>query len=219
MDIQQDGIALQKAWEGFKPTKYPDGNGYSIGFGTHIDTAGEQYLLNAKISEVDGEILLLNDNRKQFIPTIQKYIKVPLTQRQFHGLLDLVYNVGPQCLYISGKTTGLCNAINSQDTALIVAKFRAYNKVRNKQGVISASTYQTKRREADVQMFLYGKIVKPDGTIINPVETGSTIVSEENKITLIQYILGAILVIGGGVLAYKQGIFKNFSVKKIFTRK
>lgn len=218
MDIQQDGIYLQKAWEGFKPKKYPDGNGYSIGYGTHIDTPGEQYLLNATITQEQGETLLLNDNRKQFIPTIQKYIKVPLTQYQFHGLLDLVYNVGPQCLFVGGKTTRLCNAINSQNTTLIVAKFRAYNKVRNKQGIISTSTYQSKRREADVQMFLYGKIQKPNGTMINPTDNGSTIVSE-GKITLIQYILGAVLVIGGGFLAYKQGVFKYFSLRKIFTRK
>ena len=219
MDILKDGIALQKAWEGFKAKKYPDGNGYSIGYGTHIDTAAEQYLLNATLTEMQGETLLLNDNRKQFIPAIQKYIKVSLTQNQLHGLLDLLYNVGPQCLFINGKTTGLCNAINSRDTNLISQKFRSYNKVR-KNGIVKTNAYQTKRRNADLQMFLYGKIMKPDDTLINPSSLpGVEIVNSDSPLSTIQWVLGTLLVLGSGFLAYKQGVFKNFSLKKLFSRK
>lgn len=221
MDISESGIDLQVAWEDFRATKYKDGDKglYSIGHGTHIDTAAEQYLLNATITRLQARNLLLNDNRKQFLPAIQKYIKVPLTQNQVDGLLDLVYNVGPSCLYISGKTTGLTNAINARNTTLITQKFRAYNKVR-KNGVVTTNTYQTKRREADLQMFLYGKLMKPDGTIINPTTDPTTqIVDSNSPLTTIQWVLGSVLILGSGFLAYKQGVFKNFSLKKLFSRK
>ena len=213
MDITQDGIELQKAWEGFRTKKYQDGNGYSIGYGTHIDEQEEQYLLGVSLTKEEASSLLLKDNRTKFIPYIQKYIKVPLTQQQLNGLLGLVYNVGPQCLYINGKTTGLCNAINAKNSTLIAAKFRAYNKVRVK-GVLTTSSYQTKRREADLTMFMTGKIVYPDGTVKSPTELGQTIVFEEATITTLQYVLGVVLILVSGVLAYRNGYFKHFFPKK-----
>jgi GH24 family phage-related lysozyme (muramidase) len=217
MDISERGIDLQVAWEDFRATKYPDGdNGrYSIGHGTHIDTAAEQYLLNATITRQQARNLLLNDNRKQFIPAIQRYIKVPLTQNQLDGLLDLVYNVGPGCLFTGGKTTGLTNAINARNQALIVQKIRAYNKVR-KNGVVTTNSYQTRRREADVQMFLYGKILKPNGTVINPTTQQGTTIVDTDSISTVQWVLGSIILLGGGILAYKKGVFKGFALKKLF---
>lgn len=217
MEISSRGIELQTAWEGFRATKYPDGNGYSIGYGTHIDTAAEQYLLNATITKEQGKTLLLNDNRNQFIPAIRKYIKVPLTQNQLDGLLDLVYNVGPGCLYTSGTTTGLCNAINSRNQALIEQKFKAYNKVRVK-GVLTTSKYQTQRRNADLQMFLYGKIVLPNGTDINPTTQEGTEIVATDSFTTLNYVIGGVLLLVGSIAAYKQGVFKNFSIRKFFKR-
>ena len=221
MDISEKGVDLQVAWEDFRATKYKDGDKglYSIGHGTHIDTAAEQYLLNATITRQQARQLLLNDNRKQFLPAIKKYIKVPLTQNQIDGLLDLVYNVGPGCLFTDGRTTGLCNAINSRNVPLISEKFRMYNKVR-KNGIKKVSDYQTRRREADLQMFLYGILLKPNGKSINPTTLPNTqIVADNSPLTTIQWVLGSLLIVGGGFLAYKQGFFKNFSLKKLFSRK
>ena len=219
MDISKNGIDLQIAWEGFKATRYPDGGGYSIGHGTHIDTTAEQYLNTATLTREQASQLLLNDNRKQFIPAIERYIKVPLTQNQLDGLLDLVYNVGPSCLFSGGRTTGLTNAINARNTTLISQKFRAYNKVREK-GIVKAHPYQTRRREADLQMFMYGKIVQPNGKSINPImQLGVEIVHKDSPLTTIQWVLGSLLIVGSGFLAYKRGVFKNFSLKKLFSRK
>jgi GH24 family phage-related lysozyme (muramidase) len=213
MDIQEDGIILQTAWEGFKSTKYPDGKGYSIGYGTYIDTPKEQYLLNKSITKLEARALLLNDNRTQFIPVIKKYVKVELNQNQFHGLLDLVYNVGPGCLFKDGKTTGLCNAINSRNEAQVIAKIKAYNKVKVR-GVITTSTYQTKRRNADVRMWQDGTILYPNTKTKSPSSLGQEISNSNKSISTLQYLGGLLIISGLSIFAYKKGLFKILFKKK-----
>lgn len=93
MKTSENGISFIKLREGFRPKKYIDGKGFSIGYGTYIDTAAEQYLLTATITEKQGDALL-RDDLFRFEIAINKAVKARLTQSQFDALASLCYNIG-----------------------------------------------------------------------------------------------------------------------------
>jgi lysozyme len=114
MVIDSDGIEFTKRRESFRPVKYRDGNGYSIGYGTFIDTLSEQYLLTETITKEQGTTLLLNDYKRQFEPVVNPAIKVPLVQSQYNALCDLCYNIGGG-RFASSKIVKLINAGATKD--------------------------------------------------------------------------------------------------------
>ena len=94
LKTSERGIELLTEHEGFRPVMYKDSAGLpTIGYGTLIDTAEEQYLMTANISKEQGKQLLKRDVAK-FERTINGAIKVAINQNQFDALLSFVYNVG-----------------------------------------------------------------------------------------------------------------------------
>lgn len=93
MDISKNGLNLIKSLEGFRSTKYPDADGYSIGYGTFI-TKDKMHLYNKKIDKNEASNLLKNHITTEIIPYINKYVKVRLNQAQLDALISFVYNVG-----------------------------------------------------------------------------------------------------------------------------
>ena len=90
----EKGVALIKSFEGFSPVPYKDEGGLlTIGYGTLIDTASEEWLKTAVIDEKVGEILLRTDLK----PTeniVNKAVKVEINQNQFDALICFAYNCG-----------------------------------------------------------------------------------------------------------------------------
>ncbi len=85
----QKGIDLIKRWEGLRTNAYlcPAGV-WTIGFG-HTKSTYKGMM----ISHLDAEGLLQNDLRV-YEESINKIVKVPLTQNQFDALVSFAFNVG-----------------------------------------------------------------------------------------------------------------------------
>lgn len=86
-------------------------DGWTIGYGTLIDTAEEAYLLNATLSKEEALELKKKDIGR-FESTIRGYVSAPLNQNQFDALVSLVYNIG------SGnfRDSTVLKRINNYDT-------------------------------------------------------------------------------------------------------
>ena len=95
------GISLIESAEGFSAKMYKDPVGLpTIGYGTLIDTAAEQWLKTAIIDRTEAEILL----RKE-LTMIERNLGLmllkPVVQNQFDALVSFTYNLGVANLRIS----------------------------------------------------------------------------------------------------------------------
>jgi lysozyme len=90
---------------------YPDGKGYSIGWGTYatLRTNGKAITKSTRITKVEADQNLDAEIRNTIVPYLDKNLKVELTENQYAALISLAYNAGPASI----KYNGLLNAINS----------------------------------------------------------------------------------------------------------
>jgi lysozyme len=146
-NISKNGLELIKSSEGFKDKPYVDSkNKIVVGYGTTIPNASFK---NKKITEKEGENLLLNHINKYVVPVIKKYVKVPLTQNEFDALSSLIYNIGDGA-FIKSKL--LSDGINKRDRKAILKHWdwlKAYGKETPVMGLV-------KRREKEKSLF-FGK--------------------------------------------------------------
>jgi len=85
-----------KKSEGFYSTAYPDVKGYSIGYG-HFIRDGEEYLLNAKITKEEAEILFAQDferHKNAAVKNIPRFYEHPKDVQD--SLIDMTFNMGPE---------------------------------------------------------------------------------------------------------------------------
>jgi lysozyme len=90
---------------------YPDGKGYSIGWGTYatLRTTGEKVNKSTRITKSEADDNLDAEIRNEIVPYFDKNIKVELTENQYAALISLAYNAGNGAI----KYNGLLDAINS----------------------------------------------------------------------------------------------------------
>jgi lysozyme len=90
---------------------YPDGKGYSIGWGTYatLRTTGEKINKGTRITKSEADDNLDAEIRNEIIPYFDKNIKVELTENQYAALISLAYNAGSGAI----KYNGLLDAVNS----------------------------------------------------------------------------------------------------------
>jgi len=138
----QRGIDLIKSFEGFSPTKYPDGHGYSIGHGTFIDKPSEQYLLTATISRSEAEALLRRDVER-FERAVNEELS-GISQEQFDALVSLTYNIGVSAF--KGSTLLRLAKANPNDPNIREA-FMMWKKSRGK---ILNALIDRRRKEANL---------------------------------------------------------------------
>jgi lysozyme len=94
MITSNNGILLIEQFEGFKATMYKDAVGLpTIGYGTLIDSADEQWLKTATISKDQAEVLL----RKE-LGSIERNLNImvlgKINQNQYDALVSFCYNLG-----------------------------------------------------------------------------------------------------------------------------
>ena len=92
MRYSRKAIQLIKELEGFRPNRYNDGSGMSIGYGTFIDS-DEERAIQEPISPEIGERLLIK-HLDMLIDQIDKWLEVSINQNQIDALLSFAYNVG-----------------------------------------------------------------------------------------------------------------------------
>lgn len=141
MQISETGKDIIRNLEGFSATRYPDGKGYSIGYGHQI-LPGESFV--EPISKEIGELLLESDSAKSE-KIVNSSVKVPLKQNQFDALVSFVYNVGANAF----KNSSMLRYINSGRNDLAADEF---NRWVYYQGSVNKGLVA--RREKEKKLFL-----------------------------------------------------------------
>ena len=108
MITSNNGILLIEQLEGFRATMYKDAVGLpTIGYGTLIDSAEEQWLKTATITKEQAEVLL----RKELGP-IERNLNImvlgKINQNQYDALVSFCYNLGINSL----KSSTLLKKLN-----------------------------------------------------------------------------------------------------------
>jgi lysozyme len=166
MKTSDNGIRFIARWEGFSPTAYMDKNdGWTIGYGTLIDTEQEFYLINSTISK-EKALELKKRDIGRFEAAVRGQVTAPINQNQFDALVSLVYNIGPG----NFQDSTVLKRINRIDTKKRIKEaWEWWNKDDGKvvQGLIN-------RREAETA--LYFSEVKKKVLIISSILLATTIV-------------------------------------------
>jgi lysozyme len=87
--VSDAGIAHIKAFEGLSLTAYPDGLGWSIGYGHH----GADVYMGLEITDTRADELLRQDLEK-FENGVERVLAVPAEQEEFDAMVALAYNIG-----------------------------------------------------------------------------------------------------------------------------
>lgn len=146
MNTSDNGLEFIARWEGFSPTAYMDNNdGWTIGYGTLIDTTEEAYLLPPKVITKEEALELKKRDLGAFEATIRGNVIPKLNQNQFDALVSLVYNIGPG----NFRSSTVLRRINAYDTPeRITEAWKWWNKDDGQfvQGLMN-------RREAEVELY------------------------------------------------------------------
>lgn len=116
--ITADFVLFMKRWEGWRPTRYPDGKRadgsivYSICYGHKEDGDNPPFKIteDMKFTEEEGTSILVNDIKRQ-AHYINVRVKAKLTTFQFEALTSLCFQYGLGRL----DKTGIFAHINSGD--------------------------------------------------------------------------------------------------------
>src|SRR5262245_54088153 len=87
--VSQDGLALLKSMEGLSRDAYPDGGGWSIGYGHH----GPDVYPGMQITQQRAEDLLKQD-LERFEIGVEQALTQAAHQEEFDAMVDFAYNVG-----------------------------------------------------------------------------------------------------------------------------
>ncbi len=154
--ISQNGIAIIQDFEKFAKvvstntvTPYPDpvtgGEPLTVGYGTTSVAINQPITLGELISRSTAESYLETSINNTYLPALQQYINVPLTQNMIDACLSFIYNCGEGNF---AKST-LRRKINSQQWCAAGNAFLAWNKSGG--NVVSGLT---KRRSRERALFL-----------------------------------------------------------------
>lgn len=141
MEINQEGLALVKSYEGLRLTAYKDSVGVlTIGYGhTGSDVVPGLVIDNAKAEE------LLKKDLKTSEKGVLSVVKVPLNINEFAALVSFTFNLGIGSLT---KST-LLKKLNAGDRKGAAEEFSKWNKAGGK-----PLNGLTKRRAAERDLFL-----------------------------------------------------------------
>lgn len=143
--ISEEGLELIKNFEGYMAKTYLDVAGYpTIGYG-HLITTSEKLagtFKNKVLSEEEATKLLKQDVVKTE-QSINRLVKVPLSQNQFDALVDFVFNLGEGALT---KST-LLKKLNNKEYDVVPSEMLKWNKAKNpKTGTLVENKGLTSRR-------------------------------------------------------------------------
>ena len=141
MRTSKNGLELIKRYEGFRSQKYLCAAGrLTIGYGHRLNP-GENY---DTVTKVQAEELLIQDI-KIAEATVNRNVKIILSQNQFDALVSLVFNWG------SGNflRSTLLQNLNAKDYTTFIANFKTIVNVKGK--ILSGLV---RRREEEIKLFL-----------------------------------------------------------------
>ncbi|MEG1633735.1 MAG: S-layer homology domain-containing protein [Oscillospiraceae bacterium] len=151
MTISEAGITLIKYYEGFRSQPYPDGTGYAIGYGSHVDMS--LYPNGITEEQADGILrgTIATMEAKLYDTLLDKY-NISLTQSQFDALMDLTYNISVSWMSEEYRLFNMLKSgISRYDDEEIINTFARYSRAGS--SILDALVW---RRLADAKVFLYG---------------------------------------------------------------
>lgn len=151
MTTSEAGITFIKYYEGFRSQPYPDGTGYAIGYGTHVDTSAYPNGITEEQADALLRGILSAMEDALYDKLLNKY-NVTLTQNQFDALMDLTYNLSVSWMSTDYRLFNmLAGGIGRYGDEEIIDTFARYSKAGS--SVLDSLAW---RRLADAKVFLYG---------------------------------------------------------------
>lgn len=150
-----DGFDRLKKREGKKLKAYYDsGNKLTIGYG-HTNDSYFSFTISTIIDDAKADDLLHHDV-KEAADCINKYVKVPLTQKQFDALVSFVYSIG-NTKFISST---LLKKLNAGNYSAVPTEMMRWNKDQDKKtGKLVTVEGLTNRRSSEVGEWASGSFV------------------------------------------------------------
>lgn len=143
--INDEGLALIKQWEGFRPQAYLcPAKVWTIGYGSTVGVTE-----GMKITKAKAEKLLLKD-LERFEAAIERLVTVPLNDNQFAALVSWAFNVGEGAV---AKST-LLRKLNAGDYDAVPVELARWNKAGGK--VLAGLA---NRRAAEAGLWAKGEFV------------------------------------------------------------
>lgn len=160
MRLSEQGRKLLQSFEGLSLKAYPDGPGYSIGYGHHGAQAGQT------ITRAEAEALF--DADVQRFENAVSLSAPAMSQHQFDAMVSLAYNIGTGGF--SGST--VLQRHRMGDYAGAADAFRMWNKSMGQvhQGLVD-------RRERERHVYLYGYAPYSGAPSVTPVSPPSSAVA------------------------------------------
>lgn len=163
MKTSNKGIEFLKREEGVSLVAYPDGNGYSIGYGSQLMPNGTKVQSTSKITLQESENLLNTRLSNEFEKSVNK-IK-GLNQNQFDALVSLCYNIGVPRF----ESSGLFNKLTLSTQYNVDSEFRKWV-------IYKGKTYSPLQKRREREIILYNTPVslldtakkKSSGNFISP---------------------------------------------------
>jgi len=173
MAIPKEIIDHVKRWEGLRLTAYPDpgsadGRPWTIGYG-HTSDAFMRVAKGMTITEAQAELALIHDLGEAG-DTIDRLVKVPLTDGQRGALISFVFNIGePQF----AKST-LLKRLNAGDYDAVPGQLGrwVHNDGRKLDGLVN-------RRAAEIGLWAKGSFVSSRTATAAPLSAARQIATPE----------------------------------------
>lgn len=143
-------IKILKESEGFSQKAYKDANGlYSIGYGSQYYKDGSAVKSSDTITQSAAVELMKMKINSEFLPSVHRNVKVPVTQGMVDALVDFSYNMGIGAF----ARSSVVSELNAGRYEVAAAKLLEYNKA-NKNGVKVELPALTTRRTKEKNLFL-----------------------------------------------------------------
>lgn len=161
ISVSDKCINLLKQSEGFSSKAYLDANGkYSIGYGSQYYKDGTAVGATDTITQAQAIDLMKLKIEKEFLPSIHRTVKFPVTQGMVDALVDFSYNIGIGAF----ARSSVVSELNSGRYEVAASKFIEYNKA-NVNGVKQELPALTNRRTKEKNLFLSDGIPDASGEI------------------------------------------------------
>ena len=143
MKISQNGIELIKIFEGCKLKSYKCPAGvWTIGYGNTFYLDGSKILMGQKISQAEADMLLLKLLPK-YEATVDRNIKVSVTQNQYDALVSFCWNCG--------SSESLFRLVNIKATDEVIHKWLCSHYIMGGGKVLAGLV---RRRKAEADLFI-----------------------------------------------------------------
>lgn len=163
MQITDEGLALIKRFEGFRPRAYRCPAGvWTIGYG-HTSSAGPPAVsADMAVDETMAETILRRDV-EQFAAAVRTSLTRRLDDRQFSALVSFAYNVGIG----NFRSSSVLRAVNAGDFDAVPRRLQLWNKAGGK--VLAGLV---RRRGAEAELFAArepatGPVTRPQGKALH----------------------------------------------------